>query len=974
MKKIVKIIFVSLFLVLITPSLPIHAVNIPHVFGCDTIFLRGNYAQIKQIETNILNELKKPVNPIMKAALYSLMGDTKVALGRYADALTYYKQGVTLFEAIDFSLEKNAIDRYYYASCLNSYSKLQLAMGEAEPILDNIMQTVEQYGKWIDYAKDYAPSHPQTLKRMSYALIHITHLCGTLQFLHREFTSGIEEYEECIQNIKGCFGDEAYMTKEYVEVLLSIGDIYERIGDNEKALSYFNQSLQITEKIAGENSINYAQILTRIASLYYTLNDLVKASELSIQCVEIYERNGFTEHAELGNVASVIGMILLNEREYNLALEYSQQGYDMQKNTCGETNYRTVVARSFCTWPLMMLGRLDEAWTLIGEVLDAPSLLGNVYSDSFLNTLILACDIGLLRQEYDEIIDLQKNLAELIEVYGTVSQLPLRNMYLNLGRAHRRKGDYKNAVVQFNKTLDIQRTIAHDNFSFLTEEQRSKLWAVDETRINSLFCANQADKHVAPEIGGLLYDVALLNKGILLQASINLAEVVRNSGDEALKRKLSDFRLLKQELAATGKGETEEAKRMESEIVQAAKKYGDFMEYTNLTWQDVKQHLGDNDVAIEFVSSLYGGIYTYSAEVIRKNMTAPRHIKLFTVTANQLSLLHASPGEYSLFSGKHIWTAELLQFLTPGDNVYFVPSGELYNIGIEYIPLPNGKRMCDVYQMHRLSSTREIVTTHAASSTHTGVLFGGLNYNSSLSDMELYAYAVATRGDKQQRFTLQTSNALTTWNYLPGTIKEVTSIAASLQNYRYAIHSYTGNEGVEEAFKALSNKQTEIIHIATHGFYQPNKGDDLQNSGLIFAGANNFWKSQSDNKNSNGMIDDGILTAKEISLLNLQGTDLLVMSACQTGLGKVTGEGVFGLQRAFKKAGVQTLLMSLWEVDDEATQLMMSEFYKAFAAGQSKREALKIAQNKVKQHTFHRNGKPVSGSDPYYWAAFIMMD
>ena len=91
-------------------------------------------------------------------------------------------------------------------------------------------------------------------------------------------------------------------------------------------------------------------------------------------------------------------------------------------------------------------------------------------------------------------------------------------------------------------------------------------------------------------------------------------------------------------------------------------------------------------------------------------------------------------------------------------------------------------------------------------------------------------------------------------------------------------------------------------------------------------------------------------------------------------MGEVTGEGVFGLQRAFKKAGVQTLLMSLWEVDDDATQLMMSEFYKALSQGAGKRQALELAQQAVRQHTFTRNGKKVSGNDPFYWAAFIMMD
>ena len=102
--------------------------------------------------------------------------------------------------------------------------------------------------------------------------------------------------------------------------------------------------------------------------------------------------------------------------------------------------------------------------------------------------------------------------------------------------------------------------------------------------------------------------------------------------------------------------------------------------------------------------------------------------------------------------------------------------------------------------------------------------------------------------------------------------------------------------------------------------------------------------------------------------MDLRGTDLLVLSACQTGLGEVSGEGVFGLQRGFKKAGVNTILMSLWEVDDEATSLLMTSFYKELAKGKSKSDSLKAAQKAVKNH----KGKDFSS--PFYWAAFILLD
>ena len=137
----------------------------------------------------------------------------------------------------------------------------------------------------------------------------------------------------------------------------------------------------------------------------------------------------------------------------------------------------------------------------------------------------------------------------------------------------------------------------------------------------------------------------------------------------------------------------------------------------------------------------------------------------------------------------------------------------------------------------------------------------------------------------------------------------------------------------------------------------------LSTSGLLFAGANAAF-AQDRISNSDDGSEDGILTAKEISRLDFKGLDLVVLSACQSGLGEVTGEGVFGLQRGFKKAGAQTLVMSLWNVSDDATQLLMTEFFKNLTSGMKKREAFVSAQKVVRQKFPH----------PGLWAAFVMVD
>ncbi|MBQ5802855.1 MAG: CHAT domain-containing protein [Bacteroidales bacterium] len=960
-----KLLCILVFLLLFCVS-GVQGYNIAHRFGCDTLIMRGNRSQLKELENVILEEISKVKAPGKKAGLYALMGETQVALGNYKKAGEWYTKGCKAYDAIDFSVDSNKVERYYRALCYYDFASVRSMMGEETgEVMDSFGLCMDLIMEWVE---DYGSSANEA--RMSYGGALLNMIIANVTLLGRDYTGALDYCKKYIADLEMMFPDGLHKSKEYVSALCMMADIYQRGNNYERALEYFQQALVVMKNICGGNSTYFAMILDRIGGIYYSLNDLAESAEFFKSGAEVMRKAGFSEHTELAVSYSGLGMVMLNNGKYKESYEYFLKANAMQKKLCGKDSYREVTTRLYTAYPLVYIGQYKQAMDIVAEVSEAKSLNENITSDDYLNCIDLGFSIQLLDGLYDEVVFLYKDVLGFIDALENVSANTERNLHLNAGRAYKRKGDYRNAIEPYGKVLEFQRNIAHDNFSFLTEEQRSGLWKVDETRVRSVFAINMADEEKAPGVGGLLYDMALLNKGILLQASINLAEVVDRSGDVRLKEMFSDFRMLKQTLDARGKEETAESKKMEGEIVKRARQYGDFMEYANITWQDVQAALGEDDVAIEFVSATYAGQCTYSAEVIRKDMAVPAHIKLFTVPADQVGSLYAQAGEYSAMAAEKIWSKRLRSFMKKGGNVFFVPDGELYNIGVEYIPISKGRRMCDEYNMCRLSSTREIVTRRESVGSNTCALYGGLNYNTSLQDMELYAYASTIRGGKTFNFTSDRSSGHSSWGYLPGTAEEVSSIGSTLQQGNYQVSTFTGSEGVEESFKALSGQKTKIIHIATHGFYLPQKGDPLQNSGLVFAGANNFWNASSQEAD----FDDGILTAKEISHLNLQGTDLVVMSACQTGLGKVTGEGVFGLQRAFKKAGVQTLLMSLWEVDDDATQLMMSEFYKALSQGKGKRESLEHAQAQVRQCTFTRNGKKVSGNDPFYWAAFIMMD
>jgi CHAT domain-containing protein len=205
---------------------------------------------------------------------------------------------------------------------------------------------------------------------------------------------------------------------------------------------------------------------------------------------------------------------------------------------------------------------------------------------------------------------------------------------------------------------------------------------------------------------------------------------------------------------------------------------------------------------------------------------------------------------------------------------------------------------------------------------------------------------------------------------LPGTAEEVTSVSNLLQAAGWSVDSFTGAEALEETVK--SAKGMRVLHIATHGFFEPDQGlggnteDAMLRSGLYFAGASRVLGGAPAPPD----LDDGILTAYEATGLNLQGTELVVLSACETGLGEATnGEGVFGLRRALQEAGAQAVLMSMWKVPDAETRKLMTLFYKKWLAGEDKQTALRAAQLELREDVISRWQE----DRPHDWAAFVLV-
>jgi len=300
--------------------------------------------------------------------------------------------------------------------------------------------------------------------------------------------------------------------------------------------------------------------------------------------------------------------------------------------------------------------------------------------------------------------------------------------------------------------------------------------------------------------------------------------------------------------------------------------------------------------------------------------------------------------------------------------VYYAPSGLLHRINLAAIPATKEKMMMDQFELVQLSSTRQLMSNQQAERmVNTAALFGGVSFDVAASQPPSASDSTANKGS---------------WNPLTYTIDEVTGINELLSTTNFTTQLFTGSTATEAAFKALGSNNTpspNILHIATHGyFFADNPLNEKQDSsqmtafelnknpmfrsGLILSGGNYAWQG---NIVPIGQ-EDGILTAYEISQLNLRNTALVVLSACETGLGDINNsEGVYGLQRAFKMAGVKNIIMSLWQVPDRQTALLMNRFYKNWVQEKLPlRKAFTKAQAEMQ----------VMGLDPFYWAGFVLVE
>lgn len=455
------------------------------------------------------------------------------------------------------------------------------------------------------------------------------------------------------------------------------------------------------------------------------------------------------------------------------------------------------------------------------------------------------------------------------------------------------------------------------------------------------------------------YDALLLTKGLLLASDRTADDIIAVHGsaaDRADLARLDSLRLRITELEALDPRPTDDIrsvysaiKDIDNRLAEACTQYGDISAFASIHYEDVRDALGPDEVLLDF-SDFKGRTQPrrYVCFEIRRGQRYPKVHRLFSGEEID-SLVTFERGVWSnLYSGEsagglaRIVGRSLREIIGDARTVYYVPSGVVHRLSPEAIPADDdGRLLGDIYDMRRLSSAREVTSAPRGGVPATACLFGGLEYDAPGLE--------GIRGGSLAP--------------LPRSLEEVTDISAVIGGARL----YRGADGTVESFMAMSGDSPDVIHVSTHGFhYAPDEDrpeslqgyrDAMSLSGLVMSGGNAGWLGVEPSR--------GILTAQQVAACDFSGTDLVCLASCHSGRGEVTTEGLYGLQRGFKKAGAGSIVMNLWEASDVATKCFMTNFYTDLVNGSRDRHrAFRHARDAVR----------AKYPSPYYWAGFIMVD
>lgn len=869
---------------------------------------------------------------------YEQEQDYATYLGNYGNLLSHKKE----FDKAEVCLHKS-LSLYQQLGCEENYilsakSRLATLYGDAGRIEESISlhkELLDKYG----HRKD---------------TLQIARICNLLSQLYWIDMNNDEMGEKYANKAYEVLYQAKVRNELTATVTENLSRIYYRLGLEDRALQYSKESLDIKETLG--IAVSPYELLNAREFFLDSYSDLF-----------FYYPEG--KESVVDHVESYCNYIL------------KQNSGDTRENKKLCWKAKTVLGKAY-----MFFHRFDDAEKQFQDVLTLEENLWGKNSSNYVTTLNNLAYCYSLQRDYEKC----RNYS-----LECIKYEPTHKNYENVLSSSIALDDLKMVEEYLPLTFNTSLNYLKSQFLYLGTEQREELIEDGGTFGFSNFALPASIYPQSKICTGYAYNSALVSKGLLLSTEKDVESIISTTPNVVLKSNWQNLKALQKQLHAANDSVNIWALRRtielkEKEILSVLHEYADFTKNLNLDWQGVQKQLEDHDVAIEFVEYNYSPLTPtdttqyYGAVVLKREWDAPKFIPL-SKTIYVDTIIKNIIGEFDEKEEKgyneemwqqvshklfeDIWHP-IMHLINQGDKVFFSPIGLLHLAPLEILSDNNDKPISRKCELYRVSSTKQLCLPTHQKYIGNAVLYGGLKFDTTNSTI----VESAPNGKREG------------WQYLPSTAEEVDDIAGILKDNHVNSLIYKNSEGTEESFKALSGKEIPFLHIATHGFYfdeansgtyqffkdmnlrvkRGGSGSTLLRSGLMLSGGQKAWL-QGQSVIPQG-LEDGILLASEISLLDLHNIDLVVLSACQTGLGDISSDGVMGLQRGFKRAGVNSLLMTLWPVSDSATQILMKQFYQCLMVGQTKRQALISSQKYLREYN---NG---DYNEPYYWAAFILLD
>jgi CHAT domain-containing protein len=694
-----------------------------------------------------------------------------------------------------------------------------------------------------------------------------------------------------------------------------------------EAESYMNTSITAAASVLKDNSSNAIKLQINLANIYRFEKKYDEAEKLYLKAIEIKEKK-LGAHPDLAHLKKGLAQLYMEMGKNNEVEKLLQSAYDINKRKLGESNPATVSTQQE---------------------------LANFYR--FNNNATKALDL------------MQKVVIKKKEIYGenhpnyiqALEDLTLAQWQNN--KISETKSNYK---IVIDNTLNYINTF----FNSLNDNEKTLYWEKTNTRLQRFYSfaqTNASDTSLTQQ----LYNTIINTKGFLLSNSSKIRNIISSSTDESLKAAYKQwletkenlnqaYQLSKEELVQENVNVDSLKRRADELERELSQKSALFKESTNeqtVTYNTIQQQLKVGEAAVEILElNEYKNGFTGNEKYIALLLTQ-NELKL--IELGDAKNINNAIGE---FRTKTIdqkpeneayaatWKAldEQLKGIT---KLYLSLDGAYHQLSINALKDGAGKYLVDKYSLQFTGNTKDIIsvkqTESASIKPSNAFLIGNPQYGSN--------------GVVAQ---------------LPGTEAEVKNITKLLTTYKVKATALYGANATEAKVKEINSPS--ILHIATHGYFLADldqlettkilgvdvsaaKENPLLRSGVLLANCENVFD---ENFHPSPNSENGILTAYEAMSLNLDKTDLVVLSACETGLGSVKqGEGVYGLQRAFLIAGAKSIIMSLWSVSDDATMELMTLFYTNYAKSGNKQQAFSDAIKQLK----------IKYKEPFFWSAFVML-